>query len=68
MRIKLLNNGGYGGMGNINFPVEVEAVKWNGGFEVSTSELIRVGCDPDCLYDGGTLFFAPGEFKAVSYD
>lgn len=44
MKIKLLNDGGYGDMENVKFPVEVEAEPWgNDGFDVDGAELLRVG-------------------------
>ena len=44
MKIKLLNDGGYGDIENVKFPVEVEAEPWsNDGFDVLGAELIRVG-------------------------
>lgn len=48
MKIKLLNDGGYGGMSNIKFPVivDVDAVygPWTVlGFEIPLSELSRIG-------------------------
>lgn len=46
MKIKLLNNGGYGDMEDVKFPVEVEGANWeDSGFDVSGSEIIRVGGD-----------------------
>lgn len=48
MKIKLLNDGGYSGMENVKFPVEVEGQDWLGlGYDVSGSELIRIGADPE---------------------
>ena len=46
-RIRLLNDGYYGDMENVKFPVEVEAVKNVGGwgFDVKASELYRVGAN-----------------------
>ncbi|QHJ79732.1 MAG: hypothetical protein [Caudoviricetes sp.] len=43
MKIKLLNDGGYGDMENVKFPVEVEAEIKHGYYNVSKEELYRVG-------------------------
>lgn len=43
MRVRLLNDGGYGDMENVKFPAEVEAEKTNCCFEVRASELYRIG-------------------------
>lgn len=52
MKIKLLNDGGYDDMENVNFPVEVDAVEYKDGsdvdgYDVLGSELIRVGANED---------------------
>lgn len=59
MKIKLLNDGGYGDMDNVNFPVVVEGVDWGGyGFDVKGSEIIKVtgdaegwDCDADYFWE-----------------
>lgn len=43
IKIRLLNDGNYGDSENVKFPVEVEATECGLGFEVSQSELERVG-------------------------
>lgn len=45
MRVLLLNDGGFGGADNVEFPVEVEALRLtsNGFFKISNNELHRVG-------------------------
>lgn len=44
MLVKLLNDGGYGDMENVKFPVVVDGVDYKGqGCDVLGSELIRVG-------------------------
>lgn len=44
MKIKLLNDGDFGDMDGVKFPVVVEGVDWEGrGFDVIGSEIIRVG-------------------------
>lgn len=48
LKVKLLNDGGYGDMENVKFPVIVEGEDFEGeGFLVSGSELIRVGASND---------------------
>lgn len=47
MKIKLRNDGTYGDMGGVRFPVEVEGTNWfDCGFEVSGAEILRVGGTP----------------------
>ncbi len=46
MKIKLLNDAGYGDMQAVKFPVEVEAKQKRGYFSVHKSELYRVGAVP----------------------
>ncbi len=61
MKIKLLNDSHYGDMGNVKFPVEVEATDWRGlGFDVSGAELIGVGADAE-EWDSNVLYFWPNE-------
>lgn len=58
LKVKLLNDGGYGYMENVKFPVVVEGEDFEGqGCDISGSELIRVGTnneddvlDPDYTY------------------
>jgi hypothetical protein len=42
-KIRLLNDGGYGDMDDVKFPVEVEAKGYLSNFTVSSDELYRVG-------------------------
>lgn len=44
MKIKLLNDGGYGDMDGVQFPAIVEGRR-NGAFFVKASELYRVGAN-----------------------
>lgn len=61
MKIKLLHDGGYGGMENVKFPVEVEATDWLGlGFDVPGSELIRVGATAK-FWDRTKSYYWPNE-------
>lgn len=46
MKIKLLNDGGYGDMDEVKFPVTVDATRYGYGFDVNASELYRVGAKP----------------------
>lgn len=48
MKIKLLCNGGYGGMENVNFPVVVESTLSGSELHgVTGRELISLGANPD---------------------
>lgn len=49
MKIKLLNDAGYGDMENVKFPAEVEARREWAYFAVSKEELYRVGANPDAF-------------------
>lgn len=46
MKVKLLNDGGYGDMADVKFPVIVDAARYGCGFDVNASELYRVGAKP----------------------
>lgn len=62
MKIKLLNDGYYGDMENVIFPVEVEGEEWCGyGFDVLGSEIIRVGGNPDCWNPEELYYWRNGE-------
>lgn len=63
VKIKLLNDGLYGDMDHINFPVEVEAVFDGSGYDVPISELVRIGCEPDDWFDMDSAFWNPSEVK-----
>lgn len=44
MKIRLLKNPGYGGLGNVTFPVELDAVEnIEGGFDVLGVEFTEAG-------------------------
>lgn len=45
MKIKLLNDGGYGDMEDVKFPVIVDAEMGHGCFDVAASELYRIGAN-----------------------
>lgn len=46
LKVKLLNDGGYGDMENVKFPVIVEGEDFVGqGCNILGSELVRVGAD-----------------------
>lgn len=51
MKVLLLNNGGYGGLRKVEFPVQVEAsISVNGCLaRVSKIELVKVGADEACF-------------------
>lgn len=64
MKVKLLNDGDYGGMKNTEFPTVVDGFYYDGldhVVGVSCSELIRVGADEDTFGIGGDLAFLIGE-------
>lgn len=62
MKIKLLNDGDYGDMANVIFPVEVEGENWLGfGFDVLGSEIIRVGGDPSKWHPRETYYWSNDE-------
>lgn len=47
MKIRLMNDAGYGDMENVKFPVEVEAAQKRGYYSVLREELYRIGATPD---------------------
>lgn len=51
MKVILLNDGGYIGLENVEFPVEVEASRDPSGYlaRVSKIELVKVGADGVCF-------------------
>lgn len=64
MKVKLLNDGDYGGMKNTEFPAVVDGFYYDGldhVVGVSCSELIRVGADKDAFNIVGDLAFLIGE-------
>lgn len=71
MKVKLLNDGGFGpAMKKIEFPVVVDAEYdecLQGAILVSVEELIRVGGDRRSIINTTlpNLTFAPGEFEVV---
>ncbi|WFZ78535.1 hypothetical protein MQM1_053 [Aeromonas phage vB_AsaP_MQM1] len=59
MKVRLLNDGGFSGLGDVKFPVEVEAAlttKANGDdvYGVPYSELLRIGAKATA-FDGTQL-------------
>lgn len=68
MKIRLLNAGGYCGLEDVDFPVEVEAeTRATGYCEVSSEELQRVGGDAEVLNDPDDQSwpFGPESWEAV---
>lgn len=66
MKIKLLNDGGLWGMDDVKFPAMVEALEDDDiGFNVSGSELIRVGGDSEALDHDYDYFFTSEECEIV---
>ncbi|MGJ7250887.1 hypothetical protein [Morganella morganii] len=64
MKVRLLNDGDYGGMKNTEFPAVVDGFYYDGldhVVGVSCSELIRIGADKDAFNIGGDLAFLIGE-------
>ncbi len=65
MRIRLLNDGGYGDVVAVSFPVEVDAVDWEGvGFDVKGSEIISIVGYAGC-WDPNYAYFWPNEAVEV---
>ncbi|MFA1583723.1 hypothetical protein [Proteus mirabilis] len=73
MKIKLLNDGGYDSMGDVNFPVIVEGEGWEGlgfdvlGFDVLGSELITIGADAKYIINDEEYYFSllEGECEVI---
>lgn len=67
MKIKLLNDGGLWGMDDVSFPTGVvEALEYDDiGFDVSGSELIRIGGDGEALDHDYDYFFTSEECEIV---
>lgn len=67
MKIRLLGNDGYAGMGGVKFPVEVLARSEGGVRYVHERELMRIGCDMDCFEDvyGPWWPFDPESWEAA---
>ena len=55
MKLMLINDGGYGNMGRVKFPVQVEGRQRHCGslfiFQIHLDELLRVGADRDSWED-----------------
>ncbi len=56
MKIKLLNDGGYGYFPEITLPVVVEAKRCTCGYDVPGSEIIKLGGDPE-IWDADYNYF-----------
>lgn len=71
MKVRLLNNGGFGpAMNKIKFPAVVDAEYDNdlaGCVNVEITQLMRVGADKSVLLAAGlpTLTFVAGEFEVI---
>lgn len=72
MKVLLLNDGGYGDMGNVVFPVEVEADPIKGektiiGFDISGAELYRIGASSSDLdpFDKDSDYYFSADNEAV---
>lgn len=61
MKVKLLNNGGYPGLGHVSFPVDVEVNNhYDAGFDVIGAELLRIGGDDEHLDIDSDYYFSIG--------
>lgn len=66
MKIKLLNDGGLKSLKDVKFPVLVEGKEYYGfGFNVSGSELIRIGGNAEWLDPDYDYFFTLQECEIV---
>lgn len=66
LKVRLLNDGGYGDMENVKFPIVVNGQKWLGkGFDVSVSEVNKHGAT---FTGDGFLYFSllSGECEVVN--
>lgn len=59
MKIKLLTDGDYVGLEDVDFPVEVECIGNGEIFFVPFAELVRIGGDPDWFSGAETYTFLP---------
>ena len=65
MRVRLLNNGGYGHDANVTYPAEVEALRSGSGVHVKISELKKVGFNLYKIDDNEDLYFYDDEFEVA---
>lgn len=65
MKVKLLNDGGYGDMVNVKFPVVVSAQMCAGFVTVTKEELYRVGAEPEAFDVISRYAFLIGEHAEV---
>ncbi|QZA71181.1 hypothetical protein AH01_63 [Pantoea phage AH01] len=66
MKIRLLNNDGFGGLENVKFPVEVDGQPWqNCGYDVVSSDLLPFGADPELWGDEALAFWHNHEVEVV---
>jgi hypothetical protein len=64
MKVRLLNDGGFFGLQQVKFPVEVEATSvitdaGNEAYGVPYSELIRIGANAKSFDDTGLWYWLP---------
>lgn len=58
LKVKLLNDGGYGGMENVKFPVIVDGIDIDGaGCGIKGNEIIRIGADNGKQWDDDFRYF-----------
>lgn len=69
LKVKLLNDGGYGDMENVKFPVIVEGTMWSDrGIDVKVSELNKHGAE---FIDGDEEYYfslLQGECEVIKDD
>lgn len=69
MKVKLLNDGGYGHNDGVEFPVVVSClISDHQGIDVLVSELQRVGIAPESECFDYSLYFTPDEFELVEHE
>lgn len=67
MKIRLLKNTGYGGLGRVQFPVEVVGHKDSAGsFYVFGEDLISVGADEDSFMRGYRYYWIGTKVEVIS--
>lgn len=66
MLVKLLNDGGLPGLGNVNFPITVNAERWRDiGFDVCCEELISHGAHPGVWRPGYAGYWNDDEVEVI---
>lgn len=72
MTVKLLHDGGYEGLANVQFPVEVEVEReGNGGVYVGWDAISAIPewfYNKDDVYEGGSYYFYQNEVEIVNHE